>query len=132
MTQLQLPFDNRKRKPRPAIDQDTNDLTRDIIQHIRKLGGWATRVNVSGFYDPEKGFWRKGVTDPGTPDVMAVVNGLFLGIEIKTGADRLRPQQTAAKTVIQRAGGVFLVAKDIEQFRNELRTILQTTKGETP
>lgn len=132
MTQLLLPFDNRKRKPRPSVDLAANDLTREVIQHIRKLGGWATRVNVSGFYDPDKGFWRKGVTDPGTPDVMAVVNGLFIGVEVKVGADRLRPQQTTAKEAIQRAEGIFLVAKDIEGFRNDLRTTLKNLGGDNP
>jgi len=117
MNQLQLPFD---------------DLTREIIQHIRKLGGWGTRVNVSGFYDPDKGFWRKGVTDPGTPDVMAVVNGLFIGVEVKTGHDRLRPQQTTTKQAIEQAEGIFLVAKDIAQFRDDLRTILKNSRGDNP
>ena len=132
MNQLQLPFDNRKRKPRPTIDLGANDLTREIIQHIRKLGGWGTRVNVSGFYDPDKGFWRKGVTDPGTPDVMAVVNGLFIGVEVKTGHDRLRPQQTTTKQAIEQAEGIFLVAKDIAQFRDDLRTILKNSRGDNP
>jgi Holliday junction resolvase len=124
--QLQIPFDKRKRKPRPVVSLDTSALTNEIIRHIRKLGGWAVRVNVSGFYDPEKGFWRKGVTDPGTPDIMAVVNGRFYGIEIKTGTDRLRPEQTLTKQAIEGAGGVFLIAHDIAKFREEFRAkILQ-------
>ena len=124
--QLQIPFDQRKRKPRPTVKLATNDLTREIIQHIRKLGGWATRVNVSGFYDPDKGFWRKGVTDPGTPDVMAAVNGRFYGIEIKNGTDALSKAQIATKQAIESAGGVFIIAHDIAQFREEFRSkILQ-------
>lgn len=121
MTQLALPFDRRKRKPRPALMLDANSLTVEVIQHIRKLGGWATRVNTSGFYDPKQGFWRKGVTDPGTPDILAVLDGQFYGVEIKVGADRLRPEQQLTKNLIQNANGVFLVANTLEQFRSELR-----------
>jgi len=95
MSQLQLPFDKRKRKPRPALLLSANDLTTEIIQHFRRLGGWATRVNTSGFYDPKQGFWRKGATDPGTPDVLAVLDGQFFGVEIKVGADRLRSELRA-------------------------------------
>lgn len=123
-SQLQIPFDKRKRKPRPVVSLDTSALTNEIIRHIRKLGGWAVRVNVSGFYDPGKGFWRKGVTDPGTPDIMAVVNGRFYGIEIKTGTDRLRPEQTLTKQAIEAAGGLYLIAHDLAQFRQELRTTI--------
>ncbi len=121
--QLQLPFDRRKRKPRPALVLNANDLTNEIIQHFRKLGGWAVRVNTSGFYDPDKRFWRRGVTDPGTPDVIAVLNGKFFGIEVKTGSDRLRPDQVQTKDLIQNARGVFIVARTLEQFRDDLRLI---------
>lgn len=121
MTQLALPFDRRKRKQRPALLLNANDLTAEVVQHIRKLGGWATRVNVSGFYDPEKGFWRRGVTDPGTPDVLAVLNGQFIGIDVKTGTDRLRLEQKQTSRLIQNAKGIFIVARTLEQFREDLR-----------
>ncbi len=122
--QLQIPFDQRKRKPRPTVKLATNDLTREIIQHIRKLGGWATRVNVSGFYDPDKGFWRKGVTDPGTPDIIAALNGRFYGIEVKNGTDTLNEAQKATKRAIESAGCVFLIVNDIAQFREEFRAYI--------
>lgn len=126
MSQLQLPFDQRKRKPRPAVELSANDLTTEVIQHIRKLGGWATRVNTSGFFDPVAGFWRKGVTDPGTPDVIAVLQGQFYGIEVKAGNDRLRPAQEQTKKSINNAKGIFLVAKSLEKFREELRAKTKT------
>ncbi len=122
--QLQLPFDRRKRKQKPIVDLSTNALTIEVIRHIRKLGGWATRVNVSGFYDPDKGFWRKGTTDPGTPDVIAVINGHFYGIEVKNGTDYLSKAQIATKQAIEGTRGVFLIAHDITNFRDELRTKL--------
>ena len=123
--QLQIPFDKRKRKPRPPVDHSTNELTVEVIRHIRRLGGWATRINVSGFYDPDKGFWRKGVTDPGTPDVIAVLNGRFYGIEVKNGTDSLSEAQITTKKAIEGTGGIFLITHDIASFRDELRTKIQ-------
>lgn len=119
--QLQIPFDRRHRKRRPVVVLTTNRLTTEIIAHIRKLGGWATRVNVSGFYDPEKEIWRKGVTDPGTPDILALVNGRFFGIEVKNGSDRLRPEQITTRQMIQSSGGLYLIAHNLAQFREDMR-----------
>ncbi len=119
--QLQIAFDRRVRKPRPAVVHDTHTLTREIIVHVRKLGGWIVRVNVSGFYDPNRGIWRKGVTDPGCPDLLACLpGGLFLAVEVKTGTDRMSEQQVITRKVIEAAGGIYIEARHIEQFRHDL------------
>lgn len=126
LDQPQLPFDKRKRKPRPAVVLTSNQLTLEVISHIRKLGGWAARINVSGFYDVEKGYWRKGTTDPGTPVVLACLHGRFLGIEVKIGADQLGKYKVITKQAIEGTGGLYLIARNIAQFREDLREIFQT------
>lgn len=61
------------------------------------------------------------------PDIVACYNGLFLGIEVK----REKGVQTALQKNIQKeieaAGGVYILARSIEDVRRAL-TPLQATR----
>jgi len=54
----------------------------------------------------------------GLPDIMGIIppSGRFLGIEIKTGKDRLRPEQKAFLLQAIACGGLCFVVKDYEDF----------------
>lgn len=77
----------------------------------------------SGAYRPVGGMYGGA----GSPDIIAILpNGRFLGIEIKAGADRLRPAQQAFRTKITEANGVFLVIgeKNLTDLPDMLKALL--------
>jgi len=77
-----------------------------------------------GVYDAKRGTYRKGGTRRGIADIMATKKiqhgdrtiGLTVAIEVKIGKDRLSEHQLAVKEEVERGGGVYMVAKDWDQF----------------
>ena len=55
-------------------------------------------------------FFGCGITTAGTPDILACVNGHFLGIECKTDNGRLSELQRLKLKAIQSSGGIGIVA----------------------
>lgn len=58
----------------------------------------------------------------GSSDIFAILPpaGTFLGIEVKTGKDSLRPEQTGFIKNIEAMGGKCLVVKDFEDFEKKV------------
>lgn len=116
---LTEPTPRPKRKKTP-----TNSLTAQIVNYVEMRGGFAMRINVSGFYREDVGYIRSGST-VGVPDVIAVVSGRFVGVEIKTGNDRQSDEQKAVQARIEAVGGVYIVARDFGQFQADFEEILR-------
>lgn len=100
-----------------------NQLTDRVIRWLESIGGAGRRVNTQGQYDSSKGIWRKSGMKKGFEDVDAiyplVLNGVKIGIklaiEIKIGKDRLSDDQKERMAEVEKCGGFYIVAKDIEQ-----------------
>lgn len=102
----------------------TNQLTDDIRNYIAKKGGYSIRCNVAGFYRPELGGYIRSGSTVGTPDLIAVIAGRFLGIEIKTGKDRQSHSQKEVQNGIEAAGGVYLLVSDFDAFKTVFDAIV--------
>ena len=87
----------------------------------RKILNWllhqphvfAFVVPTTGLFDQKRGFWR---TAPkrGVPDLLVCKNSKFIGIEVKTATGRLRPDQIAFREALELAGGIFILARSVE------------------
>jgi len=110
-------------------DKSANDLTKAIIAYLRDWKDWfAERQSSEGRYRPGKEFtdvigqkrqlsgqWLPG-QGKGKADIKAVIRGRSIEIEVKHGADKLRPEQIEYKQRIEKAGGVYIVVKTFEDF----------------
>lgn len=57
----------------------------------------------------------------GCPDILGqLIDGRFLGVEVKSPKGRLRPEQTLFLERIRVAGGVAFVARDYRDVKREL------------
>jgi CRISPR/Cas system-associated exonuclease Cas4 (RecB family) len=116
-------------------DKKANSLTKAIIDLVKVLGGYATRINTMGrpidnrrYVTDVVGFkrrigsvtWIPSSTERGTADIQATINGKSVSIEVKVGNDRLSAHQVAMRNKIQAAGGIYLVAKNFEQISEEI------------
>lgn len=86
-------------------------IMRDILIAVSSLpGALFTRRNVGVFRALDgKSIVRCGV--PGQADIAGCYNGRFVEIEVKTDAGRLSDDQKRWKMAVERAGGVFVVAR---------------------
>lgn len=137
----ELHFENWRRRypntdpkyyPRPTYtDKTANGLTRCIVHYLNLLGHQAERISSEGrVIDTRQtvtdcvgrqktiGGIRRAysTTTNGTADVAAVVGGRAVKIEIKVRKDRQSEAQKAYQRAIERAGGIYYVARDFESF----------------
>jgi len=105
-------------KTKPYRDNTANSLTNAIIDFIIFNGGDANRINTQGQQRRINGrtCWTYGSTRKGTADIHAIFQGRAISIEIKIGNDRQSEAQMKEAERITKAGGLYLVAKDMPSF----------------
>lgn len=101
-----------------SVPATTNNITKGIINFLLSQGHFAFRVNTTGVWDERKRAFRKANTTPGTPDILACVNGKFVAIEVKnkeTG-DRVSAAQRAWHAHCVASQGTYVVALGYNHF----------------
>ena len=125
-------------KPAKSSQSDTNSLTAAIVDYVNlHRGCLAYRVNNMGVYrEGEKyidvmgnerraeGKWTKGGGRKGTPDVHCCIRGKYVVIEVKYGKDSQSDEQKDFERDVTEAGGVYLIAKNLDQIVSEIRKFL--------
>ena len=82
-------------------------IQKSITKAIEKAGGWCCKTITCN---------KNGV-----PDILAVIDGHFYGIEVKTPIGKVSPIQEYQIKKIQSAGGTAIVARSVEDFLACLR-----------
>jgi len=83
----------------------------------------ATRTN-SGKIQTIEGRWVQ-LCREGWPDISAIINGQFVGIETKALKGKQRDSQLKTQASIEHAGGVYLLANKISVLREYLSAVIQ-------
>lgn len=113
-------------------EKTANGLTRLIMRFLKLKGHYANRVNTQGQMRGAKisryeaytnkavygneARWVKGQTTRGTPDIDAIIYGRAVQIEVKIGKDKMSEHQIEQKYLIEEAGGLYFVARDMQSF----------------
>lgn len=112
-------------------DKTANALTKAIVEFIQLNGGQAERIsNMGRVVDGRKRVtdtigrtkmigsmtWIKGSGKNGTADISATIKGKSVKIEVKIGKDRQSDEQMDYQNEVERAGGVYFIAKDFQSF----------------
>ncbi len=138
-----MAFEAKKRKyknlPIHAIstkkynDKTSNGLTTCIIDHLRLEGWQAERISVTGRYvggtrlvtdvigrtkQIGSAKWISPSMQVGTADIACTIQGRSVKIEVKIGRDRQSQKQIEYQHQVERAGGIYYIAKDFESFYN--------------
>lgn len=94
------------------------DLVRDILVTVSPLGmAWSNNTGV--LRDKTDRPVRYGL--PGSSDIIAIIKGRFVGIEAKVGKDRQRENQANFAAAVRRAGGLYILARSVDDVRNTLK-----------
>lgn len=108
-----------------------NGLTQAVIAIVKAYGGQAERISSMGrMIDNRKevvdvvGFRRTvgsigyipGTGTKGTADISATIKGRSVKIEIKVGRDTQSDVQKRYQSDVERAGGVYVIIRTLEQF----------------
>jgi hypothetical protein len=99
----------------------TNILTKDVISFLtlKKYKVW--RNNNGAVYDVKAKCFRKNQTTLlGVPDIIGYnkLDGTFIGVEIKTGKDKLSPMQIDFQNECIKHDVLYIVVKEINDIIN--------------
>lgn len=86
---------------------------------VYRIFGW--RNNSGAFKTESGGFYRFGAK--GSPDILAICNGKFIGIECKVGHNKLSPAQVDFQRRVEAAGGNYWLVyslDDLEKYVNPM------------
>ena len=129
--------------PEKFSDKTANELTKTICKFITYIGGQAERVSNQGQYrDNTKivtdvlgrkrtigsGAWTKGQGTNGTADISAIYLGTSFKIEVKIGKDIMSQAQMKYKKDVERAGAIYIIARNFDDFINDFREICKKIK----
>ncbi len=104
------------------MKEKESDIQKAVLDYLRikenqgkcycyRTQAGAVRVEKAGY----KGFMKFGRA--GVPDITCVINGKFVGIEIKTSTGKMSEAQTEAKKAVEVAGGRYFVVRNLEDVQ---------------
>jgi hypothetical protein len=121
-------------------DKTANSLTKAIVKWINLNGYQAERISTSGrWVDNSKvvtdvlgnqkkigsGKYIKGSGTKGSADISATIKGKSIKIEVKIGKDKQSESQIEYQKAIERAGGIYFIAKDFTSFYHFYSTLVE-------
>jgi hypothetical protein len=89
------------------------------------------RNNVGALYDDEGRLVRFGL--PGSADLEGFIRprARFLAVECKTTSGELRKLQANYQALVERMGGVYIIARSEAQFAVEIAGVLERERAVT-
>lgn len=93
------------------------DLVRAILRALELRGVWAWRVNsgtlpATGRRGAE---YRVRLAPAGTPDILAVVSGRLVGLEVKTAKGLQRPTQRTWQAKAEKHGVPYRIVRSARE-----------------
>lgn len=90
----------------------------DYLQLLEKQGKlFLHRVNNMGVYDPKVKAYRvfpKGAKK-GFPDIICLKDGLFIGLEVKTGEGKQSKEQKEIEKDFKKHGADYFVVRSLKE-----------------
>ena len=108
-------------------DDTANGLTKTIIAWLKLNGHFGARMNTTGTYSAKLGKYIHSGARKGMADIQAIINGKHVSIEVKTGKDRIRPDQMKVKSEVEAAGGVYIIASTFDNFLEQIINVKKLT-----
>lgn len=121
-------------------DKTANGLTKAIVKWINLNGYQAERISTTGrWIDNSKivtdvlgnrkkigsGKYIKGSGTKGSADISATIKGKSIKIEVKIAKDKQSEAQKEYQQAIERAGGIYFIAKDFNSFFDFYTTLVK-------
>lgn len=109
------------------MGSEENELKAQIIEFLKTCGVPATKHQAGAVR--VKGGWLD-LGDDGWPDIIAVPEGFFVGIETKSRGGTLEKSQERRIAELRRAGAQVLVADDFDRFVDRfLQVLMRLRRG---
>lgn len=109
--------------------ETANQITQNILKVVNyQPGCCAARVNTMGVFDKETGRWKKTAATNGVEDIICVIRGRYVGVEVKAGRDTQSDSQKIRQFEVERAKGIYFIARSTDHFLEFFTRILELYK----
>lgn len=93
------------------------EIENQIFDFLRTIGVYCWKNQSVGIFDPTKKVFRKPKGKNhlnGTSDILGIIQGRMLAIEVKSEKGVLRPEQRIFITRVNDEGGIAFVTRSLE------------------
>ena len=104
----------------PAEKVKESEVQKQILEYLALKRVFHYRNNSGAFVDSQKHFYRFGAL--GSPDIICVINGQFVGIEVKALKGKQSEHQKEFQRKLEAAGGKYVLAYNLDDVINDLPT----------
>lgn len=104
-----------------SVVQERDILAEILIAVTALPGAFVVRANTGTARTPDGRLVRFG--RPGQPDVVGCIRGRYVGIEAKTPNGRQSEAQKNYQAAIERAGGIYIIARSADEAISALAVI---------
>lgn len=94
----------------------SNGLTECVLKWLTLKGHYTSRIQSQGQFNEKLGVWTKSTVRRGIGDVMAIIGGRSIMIEIKVGRDRQSDHQKRTESEVTESGGLYLIVRSFSDF----------------
>jgi hypothetical protein len=113
--------------PASKFDSTTaNGLTTCVIKLLMLKGHYCSRIQSQGQWRQDLGMWTPGTTRKGIGDVLAIINGRTIMLEVKIGADKQSQHQKETEEDVIASGGVYIIVRNFKDFLQWYHEIIKT------
>jgi len=91
-----------------------SELKEDIKQYLKSIGAFWSMVKGGAH------------SKNGDPDMVVCIRGLFVGIEAKSWDGHQEPIQKMRQKQIERAGGIYILARSVEDVSRVLDKLIKS------
>jgi hypothetical protein len=95
-----------------------SELQKSILDYLAWKRIFHYRNNSGAFVDSQKHFYRFGAL--GNPDIICVINGQYVGIEVKAPKGKQSEHQKEFQKRLEAEGGRYLLAYSLDDVINFL------------
>ena len=98
-------------------------IENSILSFLKKLGVFCWKNQSIGVFDPTRRVYRKSNSVhhiKGVSDILGIIEGKFLAIEVKSAKGVISPEQRAFIARMNSEGGIAFVARNVDQVAREL------------
>ena len=109
-----IPVDGEKKKKHTPTQSTEKATQQACMEYLDARGIFYYRQNTGATRTESGGFIRYGAV--GSPDIIAVLAGQYIGIEVKDKHGKQSPGQVLFQQKLEKAGGRYLLIRDIDEL----------------
>lgn len=93
-----------------------SDIQKAVIEYLKIKHIFHYRQNSGAFMTKSGGFMRATSVN-GLPDIVAIKDGIYVGLEVKTEKGKQSEAQKHIQNEVTKAGGLYFVVRSVDDVK---------------